>query len=119
LLVADIGNHRIQILDRMTGKYKGSFGKQGRAAGQFTYPYDVAVSPTGNIYTVEYGAHRVQKWSSDGKWIASFGGPGRKVGEFANPWGLAVDKDENIYVCDTQNHRVQKFRFPEPEKSLP
>jgi DNA-binding beta-propeller fold protein YncE len=112
LLVADIGNHRIQILDRFTGKYKGQIGKQGRAPGQFTYPYDVAVAPvSGNIYTVEYGAHRVQKWSPDGKFLASFGEPGRKPGQFANPWGLAVDKDENVYVCDTQNHRVQKFRF--------
>jgi DNA-binding beta-propeller fold protein YncE len=112
LLVADIGNHRIQILDRFTGKYKGQIGQQGREPGAFTYPYDVAVAPvSGNIYTVEYGAHRVQKWSPDGKFLGSFGEPGRKSGQFANPWGLAVDKDENVYVCDTQNHRVQKFRF--------
>jgi DNA-binding beta-propeller fold protein YncE len=111
LLVADIGNHRIQILDKNTGKYKGQIGTQGREPGEFTYPYGVAVAPSGNIYTVEYGGHRVQKWSPNGKFIASFGEAGRKPGQFANPWGLAVDKDENVYVCDTQNHRVQKFRF--------
>lgn len=113
LLVADIGNHRIQILDRVTGKYKGQFGPRGRKDGQLTYPYGVDVDAEGQIYTVEYGTHRVQKWTPEGKWIASWGGPGRGLGQLSNPWGLSVDPDGTVYVADTNNHRVQKFRFPE------
>jgi sugar lactone lactonase YvrE len=113
LLVADIANHRIQILDRKTGAYKGQFGVQGRGDGQVTYPYGVAVDAKGFIYTVEYGTHRVQKWTPDHKWVATWGGPGHKVGQLANPWGLTVDPDGTVYVADTENHRVQKFRFPD------
>ena len=112
LLVADIGNHRVQILDKNTGAYKGQFSVQGRGNGQMTYPYGVAVDGAGFIYTVEYSLHRVQKWSSDGKkWIATWGGPGRGPGQLANPWGLSVDKDGTVYVADTNNDRVQKFHF--------
>jgi DNA-binding beta-propeller fold protein YncE len=111
LLVADINNHRIQILDKNTGQYKGEFGGRGQQGGQLTYPYGVAVDSKGFIYTVEYGNHRVQKWSSDYKFLAQWGGPGHAPGKLANPWGLTVDKDQNIYVADTQNHRIQKFRF--------
>jgi DNA-binding beta-propeller fold protein YncE len=111
LLVADIGNHRIQILDRKTGKYKGQFGPRGRKNGELTYPYGVDVDAKGFIYTVEYGTHRVQKWTSDFKWVATWGGPGRAPGKLANPWGISVDPDGTVYVADTNNHRVQKFRF--------
>jgi len=111
LLVADIANHRIQRLDRHTGAFKGIIGTRGRGEGELTYPYGVAVDNQGLIYTVEYGTHRVQKWSADGKFLDSWGGPGRAPGQLANPWGLAVDAEQNVYVVDTQNHRVQKFRF--------
>ncbi len=111
LLVADICNHRIQRLDRHTGAYKGTIGTRGRDEGQLTYPYGVAVDPAGDIYTVEYGTQRVQKWSPDGKFLARWGGPGRATGQLFNPWGLAVDQSQNVYVADTQNHRIQKFRF--------
>jgi tripartite motif-containing protein 71 len=111
LLVADIGNHRIQILDRKTGEYKGQFPTRGRKDGEVTYPFGVAVDGVGDIYTVEYGTHRVQKWTPEGKWIATWGGPGRAVGQLANPWGLCVDPDGTVYIADTNNDRVQKFRF--------
>lgn len=112
LLVADIANHRIQILDRKTGAYKGVMGTQGKDNGQLTYPYGVAVDGQGFIYTVEYSTHRVQKWTPAGIWVATWGGPGRKVGQLANPWGLSVAKDGTVYVADTENHRVQVFHFP-------
>ena len=111
LLVADVNNHRIQRLDRRTGKPRGSFGGPGRMAGKLDYPFAVAVDKQGFIYTAEYGGHRVQKWSREGKPLASWGRAGRKPGELANPRGLAVGPDGWIYVSDTMNHRIQKFRF--------
>jgi DNA-binding beta-propeller fold protein YncE len=111
LLVADIGNHRIQILDRNTGKYKGQIGPRGKKNGELTYPYGVDVDAQGFIYTVEYATHRVQKWSPDFQWIATWGGPGREIGQLANPWGLSVEPDGTVYVADTSNHRVVKFKF--------
>lgn len=112
LLVADIGNHRVQRLDARTGGFLGQIGQRGKATGQLNYPYGVAVDSKGNIYTVEYGTHRVQIWSAGGKWLAVWGGPGRTPGKLATPWGLAVDGDGYVYVADTGNHRIQKFRSP-------
>lgn len=111
LLVADTCNHRIQRLDRWTGKFKGFIGTPGRKDGQLHYPYGVAVDRQGFIYTVEFGAHRVQKWSPDGKFLTAWGGAGRAPGLLSNPWGIAVDDNQNIYVADTQNFRIQKFHF--------
>jgi DNA-binding beta-propeller fold protein YncE len=111
LLVADIANHRIQRLDRFTGAYKSTIGSPGRQPGQLSYPYGVAVGPEGDIYTVEYNTHRVQKWSPEGKYLKFWAGPGRGVGQLANPWGLAVGPDGYVYVADTGNNRVQKVRF--------
>jgi sugar lactone lactonase YvrE len=67
-------------LNRKTGAYKGEFGGRGRGNGQMSYPYGVAVDGSGNIYAVEYGNHRVQKFSPEGKHIAKWGGPGKAVG---------------------------------------
>lgn len=111
LLVADICNHRIQRLDRKTGAFKGQIGTPGRAPGQLNYVYGVATDKAGFIYTVEYGASRVQKWTPEGKFVAVWGAPGRAAGQLFNPWGLAVTPDGTVYVADTGNHRIQKFRF--------
>ena len=115
LLVADICNHRIQILDRKTGQFKGQIGTPGREPGQLTYVYGVATDLDGFIYTVEYATSRVQKWTPGGKFIASWGSPGRASGQLFNPWGLAVGPDRSIYIADTGNHRVQKIQLPQSE----
>lgn len=111
LLVADVNNHRIQRLDRNTGRSLGSFGGPGSAPGRLNYPFAVAVDKQGLIYTAEFGGHRVQKWSREGKPLAIWGRPGRHIGQLANPRGLTVGPDGAIYVSDTMNNRVQKFRF--------
>jgi len=111
LLVTDTNNHRLQRLDRKTGKFKGTIGTMGRGNGQLIYPFGVAVDKTGQIYVVEFGNHRVQKFSREGQWLASWGSAGRTPGKLANPRGIAVDRDQNVYIADTLNHRVQKFHF--------
>ena len=120
LLVADICNHRVQRLDRKTGAFKGQFGTPGRAPGQLTYVYGVAVDKDGFIYTVEYATSRVQKWTPDGQFIISWGSPGRAPGQLFNPWGLALGPDGAVYIADTGNHRVQKIHLPQtqPAKSV-
>jgi len=113
LLVADVNNHRIQRLDRKTGKPLGSFGGPGHAPGQLDYPFAVATDKQGFVYTAEFGGHRVQKWSREGKPLVVWGKPGRHAGQLANPRGIALGPDGAVYVSDTMNNRVQKFRSPE------
>ena len=55
------------------------------------YPYDLAFDKAGELYVVEYGNHRVQKFTADGKPLGCWGGPGREPGRFNRPWALAID----------------------------
>jgi len=63
LYVADGTNNRVWILDRQSGETMGSFGGNGRYAGQLHWVNAIATDSLGNIYTgeVEQGK-RIQKF---------------------------------------------------------
>jgi hypothetical protein len=63
LYVADIGNNRINILDRQSLKILGTFGKAGTAPGEFGTIHELAADSKGNLYTAELRTHRVQKFT--------------------------------------------------------
>ena len=87
------------------------WGQSGSGPGELKYPYDLAFSKAGLLYVVEYGNHRVQKFTPEGKSLGTWGGPGREPGRFHCPWALAVDSRGRVHVVDTENHRVQRIRF--------
>jgi hypothetical protein len=63
LLVADGTNNMVWILDRKTGSVAGSFGGNGRYAGQLHWIDSVAVDSKGNVYTGEVeDGKRIQKF---------------------------------------------------------
>jgi hypothetical protein len=63
LYVADGTNNKVWILDRQSGKTLGSFGRNGRYAGQLHWINAVAMDSKGNIYTGEVEqAKRIQKF---------------------------------------------------------
>jgi DNA-binding beta-propeller fold protein YncE len=96
---------------RTTGQLVKTIGSEGTGPGELKYPYDLAFGPKGDLYVVERGNHRVQKFSPAGVSVGVWGGPGRKPGQFADPWALAVDRKGRIHVIDTENHRVQRIEF--------
>jgi len=77
-------------------------------------PTELAVDSQGNIYVIDGGNHRVQKFDKDGNFLLSWGGPGAGDGQFlfqaspAHYGSITVDKDGYVYVTDHHN-RVQKF----------
>ncbi len=77
--------------------------------GQFNTPVDLAVDNDGNVYVVDEGNCRIQKFDSNGNFITAWGQLGNRDGEFWFPQGVAVDSQSYVYVADTQNHRIQKF----------
>jgi DNA-binding beta-propeller fold protein YncE len=110
LFVADCIHHRIRKFD-VNGDAPvlvADIGHHGQDPGLLDRPLDVAISPTGEIHTVEW-IDRVQIFSPDGEFEMSFGRPGNAPGQFDIPSGISVDGLGNIYVVDTINHRVQKF----------
>jgi len=75
----------------------------------FNYPTDVAMDSAGNVYVMDTGNNRVQKFDAAGTYLSQWGSPGSGNGQFSYPSGIAVDSAGNVYVTDTGNHRVQKF----------
>jgi DNA-binding beta-propeller fold protein YncE len=72
----------------------------------FNYPSDIAVDKEGNIYVLDTGNTRIQKFGPDGKYLATIGRKGQGPGEFINPGGLELDKDGNLVVTDTAQSRL-------------
>jgi sugar lactone lactonase YvrE len=62
-----------------------------------------------NVYLVDTGNHRVQKFTKDGKFLMKWGSQGNEDGQFNMPWGIEIDHNGHIYVADWRNDRIQKF----------
>lgn len=97
-----------------TGPYTGvlyadAFGTEGSGPGQLKHPAGVAIDPAGDLWVVDRGNDRVQKFSSEGELLDQFGSSGTGDGQFASPADVAIDLEGNLWVTDSGNHRVQKF----------
>lgn len=55
----------------------------------------------GNIFVIDAGNFRIQKYNKDGKYIQSIGRQGQGPGEFERPSSLYLDSENNIYVDDS------------------
>ena len=84
-------------------------GIVGANDGQFNDPQGLAVDSIGNIYVVETGNIRVQKFDPSLPFVLKWGTSGTGDGEFDHPRGAAVDSSGNVYVADTRQERIQKF----------
>ncbi|HSA96464.1 MAG TPA: NHL repeat-containing protein [Acidobacteriota bacterium] len=73
----------------------------------FFMPSAIAIDATGDLYVLDTGNHRIQKFSPDGKYLATFGRQGQGPGEFYYPVWLAIDANGFIYVTDPNNQRIQ------------
>ena len=73
----------------------------------FFMPSAIAVDGAGNLYVLDTGNHRVQKFGPDGKYLATYGRQGQGPGEFVYPESVAVDAKGFIYVTDPNNQRIQ------------
>ena len=63
LYMADGTNDRVWIVDRQSGETLGSFGGNGRYAGQLHWVNAIGIDSDGNIYTGEVEhAKRIQKF---------------------------------------------------------
>jgi len=73
----------------------------------FYMPSAIAVDGGGNLYVLDTGNHRVQKFGPDGKYLATLGRQGQGPGEFYFPAWLDIDPQGFLYVSDPNNQRIQ------------
>ncbi len=80
LLVSDSGNHRIEILNAESFQLMDIWGESDLGSppfpsvepGRFNSPTSIAVDSDGNVYVVDTGNHRVQKFDVFGRVIEEF-----------------------------------------------
>jgi RHS repeat-associated protein len=90
--------------------YVSSFGSLGTGNGQFNKTAGIARDAKGNLWVVDYGNQRVEKFSQVGEYLFSFGSLGTKNGQLYDPSGIAIDSEGHIWVADWGNGgRVQEF----------
>lgn len=73
----------------------------------FYMPSAIVVDGADNLYVLDTGNHRIQKFGPDGKYVATYGRQGQGPGEFYYPAWLAVDANGFLYVSDPNNQRIQ------------
>lgn len=118
LWVSDANNDRFQIL-APDGTYLETWGIPGDAEGEFEFysphtdfglPYgDVAFDAAGNIFVIDTGNFRVQKFAPDRTFLLAWGSEGEGDGQFLAAGSIAVAGDGMVYVADETRHDVQKF----------
>lgn len=118
LWVSDANYDRFQIL-APDGAYVETWGIPGDAEGEFEFyspytdfgtPYgDVAFDAAGNIYVIDTGNFRVQKFAPDRTFLLAWGSEGEGDGQFLGASNIAVAGDGAVYVADETRNDVQKF----------
>lgn len=73
----------------------------------FHFPYDVAWDSSDNIYILDEGNNRIQKFSPEGKYLATIGRRGQGPGEFQSPFSLDIDSKGYLYVSEGGSRRIQ------------
>jgi sugar lactone lactonase YvrE len=115
LAVADAMNFRVQIVDA-AGHVHALFGRKGDAAGDFSFPRDVAADSDGHLYVLDKHFENVQLFDHAGRLLLAFGGQGAAPGQFNLPAGIVIDEHDRIWIADTHNRRVQVFQYLREEQ---
>ena len=108
ILVADQGNHRVQVLDS-NGTFLRSFGRKGENVAEFNGPVGIAINKDRNIFVADNNNHRIQILSWEGRHLGSFGGKGNLDNQLLNPYGLSLDSTGNVIVADRGNKLIKIF----------
>jgi DNA-binding beta-propeller fold protein YncE len=115
LYVSDTQNNRIQIFNlsklvsNVPVKIK-DIGSAGTEQGKFQFPEGIDTDEQGNVYVIDTGNHRVQKFDKNGNFILSFGSLGFGDEQFIYPYGIYADPVYNlVYVTDPYKKEISIF----------
>jgi phage tail-like protein len=120
IFIADSRNHRIQVFDLGTLQLVDIWGQPspahapqpGSDPGRFNMPVALAGDAAGNVYVVDYGNRRVQKFDRAGDLVSSFGERMKHEGVLRHPVDIAAQAhggDVYLYVVDQDAHAVFVF----------
>lgn len=85
----------------MTGNFQFKFGEKGSRAGQFCYPWDIAICPqTSLILVSDTRNRRIQLFTHFGQYMWHCGQP------LDSPRGVAFLSPDRYIVSDFNKHRI-------------
>ena len=106
--VAEAGAGRVTACDR-NGALVATYGTAGGSElGHLVEPVDVAVAPNGDVWVVNSGNNRLERFAADGRAVGSIPIAGW-TGERLKEVYLAIGPDGTLYVGDWDAHAVRRF----------
>jgi len=75
----------------------------------FYRPMDVTMDQHDNIYILDRGNYRIQKFDKSDKYLKTIGRQGQGPGEFRGPQKIGMINKDLLYVADRENLRVEIF----------
>jgi len=69
----------------------------------------LAVDSEENIFVLDRGNFRIQRFDKIGSYLQTIGGRGQGPGEFEDPMSIHVDLKDNIYLCDVRRRNLHVF----------
>jgi DNA-binding beta-propeller fold protein YncE len=116
LWVGDSLNNRFQII-APDGAFQDAWGDAGRDDGEFYFSSGsqldavgaVAFDSAANMYVLDSGNDRVQKFDPARSFITAWGESGDAEGQFGHPFDIAIGNGDRVYVIDDERDDVQVF----------
>lgn len=119
IYVSDNYNHRVVKFppgstSLTNGVIVAGGNGRGTASNQFNGPTQIFIDASGNLYVLDYGNQRIQKFpagsssATNGTTVASFGW-GSASYQLQGPACLYVNGAGDIFVSDSWNSRIQKL----------
>ena len=75
----------------------GKIGNEGSASGEMMYPRAVAIDRFNNLYVVDTGNNRIQKFDSSGQFLVDF--PISHESENYSSCGAAINNEQAVLIC--------------------
>jgi len=105
LYICDSNNHRVQILNKITGTYESKWGNEK----QFSDPHSIYYDQSNNLMYIG-DTYSVQIWKSN-QCVQKLGENivGNKPSQFDGVLGISI-MNNRLYLLDFANLRIQIFR---------
>ncbi|MCB0488641.1 MAG: hypothetical protein KDC99_09190 [Cyclobacteriaceae bacterium] len=107
-VIARSGDNIIRVMNSTTTALIKEWGSSGSGNGQFAYFRQICLDDENNLYVVDTGNSRIQKFDLDGNFLLKWGMPAGHSGNgaFKNVWGVTYFKG---YIVVSSESIIQVF----------
>jgi streptogramin lyase len=113
LLIVNLVTHHTPIMaqsfqtNNETYHLVREWGLNGISDRELSYPIDIALDSTGNVFVTDFSKNQIQKLDMEGNFITNFW-LNDTEGKFSSSVGIDLDSSNNVYVADSVEG-IKKF----------